>query len=562
MSLTLDTLGHISTGLDVAWPAESSWLSLRRLLVLNHVTLHQLRSYLKQCATCYETDSQGSSWTAGGLADLLQAQDPRAGLRRPTDRNPGIPEEPSAEARHWVPPVLARWHCVSKPLRICSQCMREFGYHSPFHQLLYFTTCPIHGTEFTEQAPCCGRWLGHNARFSTYLCQPCGWTGPSAMTLQTRPEPPHALIRFIDEYRRFLAECDRKCVTVARDRDGVSDLHPRLDYAFSSYAMDDLQQQAARLFRSFGLRMPGRSAAKLKRVHKTHFTMRVSPELPIIKLPQIKKLGRRRDSFPPDDTPELDDYYEAIRQGIRLPYNAFQRMPNRIIAKSAHKQRSHAHTVSGRTGPPWARYVTRDVDRLIRHALMQRMPRCRHLPSVLSTKVPAGIRPNDPGMAWCPPCLAFWHWRYAVSNRNAGTNSIFGSAEINLCVSDRILVRFRSPTLVGVGRLADHRRYQIPVRLRASLLRADLLRLFDSLLILYWHDWIIQQELYPAKRSVHVPPSRLLPTTNDALYWATEHYRSYVTLVDDDLSAQMLFYNWPSLHRFEAFICCHECSCE
>ncbi len=558
MPFTLDALGQIPTGLDVAWPAESSWLSLRRLLVLNHVTLPQLRLYLKRRFARYETDPQASSWTSGDLAGLLHAQGARAERRRLTDRIHSIPEEPHVEARHWAPPVLARWHCVSQSLRICRPCITDFGFHSPFHQLAYFSTCPIHATGFTQHAPCCGRSLGHNATFETYLCQSCAWTGPHAPTLQTRREPPRALIRFIDEYRWFLAECDRRCVTVARDRDGVCDLHPGLEYASSAYALEDLQQQAARLFQSFGLRTLSRCAAKLTRAHTAHFTMHVSPDMPILKPPEIRKLGLRCDVTPPDDTRELDEYHEALRQGVRLPYSSSQRTPNRIILKAVHRRRSNAHTVSGRTGPPWARYVTRDVDRLIQRTLIRRMPSCGHLPEVLSTKVPAGIRPDGLRVDWCPPSLAFWHWRYAVSTRTAGTNGFAGSFASDMCLSVRIIAESRSPTLVGVRRLADGVRYRIPVRLRAALLRADLLRLFGSFLMLYWHERIFRQKVYPTKLGVHAPASRLLPSLHDALYWSVEHYRSYITLVDDDLSARMLFYNWPSLRRFEELIYCPE----
>ncbi|MES1934641.1 hypothetical protein T35B1_18653 [Salinisphaera shabanensis T35B1] len=400
--------------------------------------------------------------------------------------------------------------------------------------------------------------MQQNPSFETYLCRSCAWTGPQARTLQTRPPPPRALKRFINEYRQFLVQCERRCLTVARDRDGVHDLHPSLAYVNSAHALDDLQQQAARLFKAFGLRVLSRCAARLTRARRANFTMHLSRDMPIFVRPKVKMGHRKYDNIPPDHSLELDDYHEVLRRGARLSYGALERLPNWKIAQITRNARSKAHTVSGRTGPAWARHVTRHIDWHLRRLLIRRLPNCKHLPKVLSTKVPAEFQPRALSGTYCPVCLAFWHWRYAVSTRTGGSGGLVHSYETKLGLSNYIIEQVCSPTLVGVGRLTDDMRYRIPVRLRIALLQADLLRLFAGVLKLYWHEWIWRQEVYPTAQGVNKPPAHLWPSLDDALYWSIEHYRSYITLIDDDGSAQMRFYNWPSLSHIEGLVYCPE----
>ncbi len=66
----------------------------------------------------------------------------------------------------------------SRSLRLCPTCVRS-GFHSPFHQLLFIPTCPIHGEPLQTTCAACGHStapysLIREAFRQPYGCGTCG----------------------------------------------------------------------------------------------------------------------------------------------------------------------------------------------------------------------------------------------------------------------------------------------------------------------------------------------------------------------------------------------------
>ncbi|WP_461110768.1 hypothetical protein [Salinisphaera aquimarina] len=451
----------------------------------------------------------------------------------------------------WVPSGFAQWGVISPKLRYCPLCVHAWSYHSPVHQLMIIARCPVHECELVTTPNLFNNTLVASATDS-YL-----WGSiqrPSrhiVLGYSRRKQVPPLLRKFFKEYSDYRKKCEQAVVTMARDRDDThvsssarafgSDQH-------RSTALRDARTRFALSAKHFNFEVLLRTCEEPARF--------VAKEIKLKKAASPPTFGSKRErlAFLLSHEHRNDGYAEHIRRGSDLAYAPYSYGRSSLCEDREFMGRHDALSVMGYAAPAWSRISARAMDREFITTLRRLLPGCTHLKEVSCHEFSSTYEFEFPNimtqpLTGCPPCDALLHWRQAIHYRRG---KLYSPVSSPLVFWQSAGFTPWSPTLVSRYLPVNGCLVKVPTTVRRTLLKYDLITLFQCLLTLYWINHLgIDDELQ--HKTANFRP------LCDLFYLARKHYRSDTTVLIGEHTrgcAMILLANPPSILDTSALFSC------